>query len=167
MKVWSFQIISFLVISLYGISFAQSQEKNSQKEFPEVIKAVAPSFPPVLKKADDKLQFEVIVELVVNAQGVPNKARAVECDSLLLCKTSEEAAIRWQFAAFTDKKEITLKLKFIFTLVDWDAGQYALTPIFYPPNQIEVKCAIRPHVDINVTPRPTRKKNVKKSMAKG
>lgn len=144
--------IAFVFVS--GISPILAAMASTEQ--PIVVSAVAPVYP--IAAVATSVNGSVTVEVTIDAAGKPTLAKAVE-GLPLLRKASEDAAIRWRFVPnSSDVEARVVHLIFIFSFVDWDAGNATLTPVFTLPYQVEVKHQITPRIDVNVSPRKRSRK---------
>ena len=127
-------VVILVTFVLSGVASAQSIDTSSTQ--PSVIRAVAPLFP-----VPDKgyAMGSVIVEIQINASGSVIKAHAVQGHPFLY-STSEKAALRWLFMSTAAETKVrTMRLTFIFKVMDGRIAEEDLSPLFMPPYQIEVR----------------------------
>jgi TonB family protein len=119
--------------SLAALAYQVAPQPN---ELPEVVAAAAPIYPPIALAAH--ATGEVIVEVKINSDGAVSSASAVKGHALLL-HTSLAAARRWKFKADGVKSDTrTVRLTFIFQILDKEAPAEELTPLFLPPYAVKV-----------------------------
>jgi len=128
-------VTSLLVMSAGGAS-AQGGAKAAEQ--PGVVVAVAPNYPPIARAS--RAEGEVVVEVKINATGKVAAASAVSGHELLR-KSSEAAALRWQFAAAPEgKEERSARLTFVYsTLLEIRPDDPEFSVSFSPPYRVEVK----------------------------
>jgi len=103
-----------------------------------VVRAVPPVYP--ARAAD--VSGEVIVETIIDVQGVVTSVNAVQGHNVLNV-AAEKAASKWRFNALDGKeKERKVRLTFQFTLIPSNKGTPDdLGVIFWPPFKVEVRDA--------------------------
>src|SRR4051794_29275537 len=127
-------LLTVITIVLFAyISVAQ----KSNSEFPSVVSAVTPMYPPTARAAN--ATGDVFVDVEINREG-----KVTDVDSknamVLLRKVSEEAARRWVFAAAPNgEKKRKTRLTFSFRIMPEKSPYYEGTPVYYPPYKIEVR----------------------------
>jgi len=127
-----------LIIASLMLSFVTKTEAQTVEQ-PSVMRAVVPVFPHHATEMGPWAMGSVILEAQVNHKGDVIDVHAVSGHPLLY-KVSENAIRRWLFAPCSDKsKARSVRLKFIFKLMDEGTAEEDLSPIFTPPYQIEVR----------------------------
>lgn len=103
---------------------------------PSVIQAVAPIFP--IPDKGNIAVGSVAVEVQLDSKGVVTQAKAVQGhpDLFLVC---ESAAKRWVFAASPDSDVRTVRLTFVFRVMEDPTPEQDLGPIFLLPYKIEIR----------------------------
>ncbi len=102
-----------------------------------VVRAVAPAFP--VPEKGGYAVGSVIVQTEVNADGVVTTARAVQGRPFLY-HAAENAAKRWLFASIVGESRVrSVRLKFIFKIMDDGTPEADLSPAYIPPFQVEVR----------------------------
>ena len=146
-----------VIVFFVKTSFALNGSQNSPIQ---VYKAVAPIYPPIARAA--RASGVVKVNVMVDSAGAVISARGVNAHPLLRA-VAENAAQRWQFAP--DKEaaaERQASLSFTFTIMPECAKYADLTPIFTPPNQIEVRTDPPAIICDDCGPQPDPCKDVKR-----
>ena len=105
-------------------------------EGPAVIQAVAPIFP--LPDKGNIAVGTVVVEVRLDSQGVVTWAKAVQGHPALY-SACERAAKRWLFAVVSDSAPRTVRLTFVFRIMDAPTPQEDLGPIFSLPYKVEIR----------------------------
>lgn len=115
-----------------------SAEGFAVEDSVSVVRAVPPVYPPLARAAD--VSGEVIVEVMVDAQGAVTSANAA-LGNKLLNMAAEKAASKWRFNALDGKeRERKVRLTFQFTLIPSNKGTPDdLGAIFWPPFKVEVR----------------------------
>jgi hypothetical protein len=127
--------ILFVIPVLIGVASGQVTEASPNQ--PIVIRAVAPLFP--VPGEDTYAVGSVIVEIQIDARGTVIKAQAVQGHPFLY-PVSVKAAQRWLFASTVAETKVrTVRLTFIFKVMDSQIIEEDLSAIFMPPYQIEVR----------------------------
>jgi hypothetical protein len=127
--------VIFVISVLLGVASGQVTEASPNQ--PVVIKAVAPLFPVPGKSS--YAVGSVAVEIQIDARGTVIKAQAVQGHPFLY-PASEKAAQRWLFASTAAETKVrTVRLTFVFKMMDDQITEEDLSPIFMPPYQIEVR----------------------------
>jgi hypothetical protein len=105
-------------------------------EGPAVIQAVAPIFP--LPDKGNIAVGSVAVEVQLDSKGAVTRAKAFQGhpDLYPVC---ERAAKRWLFAAAPDSDARTVRLTFVFRIVDVLTQEEDLGPIFSLPYKVEIR----------------------------
>ncbi len=114
-----------------------------------VASAAAPIFTPIMAQVLQQLDLHqnmhqtITVEVKVDRRGKVTSAKALNGHPTFK-KPSEDAALRWGFAIRQQgEEELICQLKFVYRLIDWDAGDAALTPVFTFPAEVEVKREVK------------------------
>jgi TonB family protein len=138
MKLKSYATISSLaIVLLIGVQIiAASKSTKTLVDEPAVITAAAPTYPPIARAA--QASGNVSVEVTVKADGTVGSAKAVSGHPLLRA-AGEEAAKRWRFVSSEAVGKRTASLVFSFTLMPRCSPVSDVTPLFYPPNKVEVR----------------------------
>lgn len=131
------RVIAFAAVVVLSVCVMAAHSAAQSCEQPAVVRAVAPVFS--LPAKGPYAVGSVIVEIEVNAAGVVTTARAVQGHPLLY-PAAENAAKRWLFASISeDSKVRSLRLKFIFKIMDDETTEADLSPVYTPPFQVEVR----------------------------
>ncbi|MDT7603740.1 MAG: periplasmic protein TonB [Acidobacteriota bacterium] len=143
-----------------GIASSSTRRKLSQGEQVSVIKAVAPTFPPVARAAWVKGVVEV--EVTIDNVGTVTSAHSTSGHRLLRA-AAETATKQWMFAPATESKMARkVSLSFTFTIMP-ECTKYAdLTPIFVPPYQVEIRVEPAPVTCDDCAHQPDPCKHVKR-----
>jgi TonB family protein len=123
-------------------------------ERPEVVAAVAPTYPLVAVAVN--AGGEVLVDIEIDGAGRVIAARGVSGHPLLR-RAAESTAQRWLFKPADGRRNALLT--FAFRIMPRDATLNDLTPIFTPPYKVEVRSLPREpiiHSDPPAYVRPTR-----------
>ena len=130
--------IAFAAVAIFVLF--DVMQPRSAAQAPEqlaVVRAVAPVFP--VPEKGGYAVGSVIVETEVNAEGVVTTAHAVQGHPFLYL-AAEDAAKRWLFASVAgDSKVRSVRLKFIFKVMEDEVPEADLAPIYTPPFQVEVR----------------------------
>jgi hypothetical protein len=105
-------------------------------ESPAVIQAVAPIFP--IPNKGNIAVGNVIVEVQLDSKGMVIQAKAVQGHPNLY-PVCERAARRWLFAAGPDSNSRTVRLTFVFRIMDVLTPPEELGPIFSLPYKVEIR----------------------------
>lgn len=155
-------ILVLLLTSLLAVQLVFASTKDASDEPPSVVKAVAPSYPPLAIAA--RVSGLVILDVLVDSQGKVASVRIVEGPNLLRA-AAENAAKHWAFEVVGGETAArTVRLTFIFTIMPEGTPSEELLSCFIPPYRVEVKEKLgrivqNPNVD--PSPRTTKKKPIK------
>jgi hypothetical protein len=127
-----------LAISLFVAAGSATTTRPQARpvEGPAVIQAVAPIFP--IPDKGNIAMGSVIVEVQIDSKGTVTEAKAVQGHPNLY-PVSERAAKRWLFAAAPDSRLRTVRLTFVFRVMDVLVPAEDLGPIFSPPCKVEIR----------------------------
>ena len=121
---------------------------------------MAPTFPPILIAAH--INGKAVVEATINAKGEVTASRVLDGHPLIRQMTTlfEETLRRWRFAPAAEADEARkASVTFVFTIVPERSPEIALTTIFRPPYEVEVKH--RPASETYITPKDSDPPNKK------
>jgi len=132
---WMPFIIAALSIALLSVQKGESRQMTvALVEQPAVLKAVAPIFPATAIATNTS--GTVLIEVEMNAAGEVTSVQSVSGHPLLR-KSAENAARRWRFTSAASVR--TVRLIFAFSIMPKDTPTEALTPVFTPLYQVEVR----------------------------
>jgi outer membrane biosynthesis protein TonB len=119
-------------------------DKNVQPQAnqPIVTKAVAPIFPPVGRAG--LISDDIVVEGSVHPSGVFVTVKVIS-GHVAFHNAVQEAARQWKFAPYINPpngKFQVARITFSFRIATYGTPTSEMTPIFYPPNRVEVKSVI-------------------------
>lgn len=126
-------------LSIIGLALQSTAKASDQ---PHVVAAVGPAYPTVARFLNAK--GEVVVEVKIDLKGKVSSASAMSGNEYLR-KSSEKAAMEWQFAALAigeeGPKERLVRLTFSYGSAEVakpgrTSGE--LTTVFMPPYRVEV-----------------------------
>lgn len=103
---------------------------------PEVLKAVAPTYPPMAIRA--VVIGYVLVDVSVDASGAVTSTHIVRTP-VLLDQAALRAARQWRFAPDTASAVRTVRLTFVFDLAEKPQAEEDLYPSFVPPYRVDVR----------------------------
>ena len=101
----------------------------------DVVSAVAPVYPVIALAAHGSGDVVVVAE--ISKSGDVTSARVLSGHNLLQ-KVSVEAARRWKFSTSNEDSR-QVELTFTFRIVPDKTAGIDRTPVFYPPNRVEVR----------------------------
>src|SRR5919205_3047221 len=126
-----------LFAALIFAIFSSSPAVAGVSERPSVVRAVPPLFP--LPAGGPNATGAVVVEARVAAGGGVVEAKAIRGHPALY-HVAEAAARRWLFSPLAGQNEVrTVRLTFVFKLMDEGTPDQDLLPLFEPPYRVEVR----------------------------
>jgi hypothetical protein len=114
--------------------------KELLSEQPEVITAVAPTFPAILIGAN--ISGKTVIEATVNSRGEVASTQIVEGHPLIkqMTKLFDATLKRWRFSTTEEEGKMRkAKIVFVFTIVPERIPEEELTTVFRPPYEVEVR----------------------------
>lgn len=127
-----------LTIALFAVanSAIMTPLRAQSSDGPAVIQAVAPFFP--IPEKGNIAVGRVAVDVQLDSKGIVTAAKAVQGhpDLYPVC---ESAAKRWLFAASPDSAARTVRLTFVFRVMEDPTRNEELGPIFSLPYKVEIR----------------------------
>ena len=126
-------LFAVLIFAIFSSSLAVAQVADR----PSVVRAVPPVFP--LPAGGPNAMGSVVVEARVAASGDVIEAKAIQGHPALY-HVAEVATRRWLFSPLAGQNEVrTVRLTFVFKLMDEGTSDEDLLPLFEPPYRVEVR----------------------------
>jgi len=131
------RIIASISLILMVAITTYSQDRTSGP--PEVLTAVAPTFPPILVAAN--ISGRSTLEVSVDAKGEVTSTKIIEGHQMInqMTRLFDDTLSRWWFSTTSEQgKRRTARIAFVFTIVPERTPEADLTTIFRP-YEVEIR----------------------------
>ena len=126
-------------ISLVLLVAIATYSQDAKPQQPEVLTAVAPTFPPILVAAN--ISGRSTLEVTLDSKGEVTSTKIIEGHPLInqMTRLFDETLSKWRFSTTNEEgKRRTARIAFVFTIVPERTPDADLTTIFRP-YEVEIR----------------------------